>query len=203
MRYSRRACGTWSPLNDRLDRSFFSRNPVLVAADLIGCQLIRDRLNSSIKVRIVETEAYGDETDLASHASVYRLARGEVMRRTPGVLYIYLSYGIHHCLNVVAHEPGGAGAVLIRAVELVEYGVGAEANAGTGPGRLTRLLQVDLTDDGIDVVASNDVVFRRRNGRIDLRNSKRIGITRDTERPWRFFDSASPHVSPLPRSLRN
>ncbi len=125
------------------------------------------------------------------------------MRRAPGSLYVYLSYGIHHCLNVVAHEPDGAGAVLIRAIEPEDGFDVPPLMAGIGPGRLTKLLHVDRSVDGMDVVASNSIVILNRLQPARVQRSKRIGITRDTERLWRFFDSDSEIVSTLPRNLRS
>jgi DNA-3-methyladenine glycosylase len=165
----------------------------MVARDLIGGSVhLADSSESWI---IVETEAYGDETDLASHAAVYRRARGEIMRRNPGSLYVYLSYGIHHCLNVVSHLPGGAGAVLIRALEFPNDRRSREAS---GPGKVSRSLGVERDWDGLDVLANPFVSIGGAIQRRPVVATSRIGITRDVHRLWRFAASDSLAVSGRP-----
>jgi DNA-3-methyladenine glycosylase len=144
---------------------------------------------------IVECEAYGDETDLASHTAVYHKSRGEIMRRDPGHLYVYLSYGVHHCMNFVTHEPGKAGAVLIRALEPSEHSAEVDLRACSGPGKLTRTLGIDLTWDNRDVVTSGDIAVFEREASRSVAISRRIGITRSVDLPWRYFDPESPSIS--------
>jgi DNA-3-methyladenine glycosylase len=195
-------------LGDRLSREFFARSPVCVAHDLIGCVLSVLTGEATLSGRIVETEAYGDESDLASHTAIYRVSRKGVMRAPPGTAYVYRSYGIHACFNIVAHEEGTAGAVLIRAVEPTE---GAEIMAqrrgasdckrlAIGPGNVTKAYGITLDDSGTDVVVSNNIIVRPCTGNAVVKNSTRIGITRDIDRPWRFYDPSSPAVSRPARS---
>ena len=174
-----------------------------VACDLVGCRIVRVVDGETVSGRIVETEAYGDETDLASHAVVYRRARSEIMRSEPGSVYVYRSYGVHFCFNIVAHLPGGAGAVLIRAVEPLEgirvmaarRGVHSTTSIANGPGRLAQAFAFTTNDNGKNVVVSDDIMVFARIGAVDVEQSVRVGITRDTDRMWRYFDPASGFLS--------
>lgn len=190
-------------MTERLTRDFFTREPPAVAHDLIGCLIVRSADGVTVTGRIVETEAYGDATDRASHTAIYRVSREGVMHAEPGTIYVYRSYGIHHCLNFVAHLPNTAGAVLIRALEPVDgvetmarrRGVDLSALIASGPGRVTQALAISLRDNHEDVVASNDIYVLPRISPVIVATSRRIGITRDTEREWRFLDPESPAVS--------
>jgi DNA-3-methyladenine glycosylase len=197
-------------LTDRLDRAFFARSTVAVARDLLGCVLVRTSHGRTVSGRIVETEAYGDETDLASHAAVYQRTRIEIMRADPGTAYVYRSYGVHYCFNIVAHEPGEAGAVLIRAVEPLDgrevmaerRGVPVDGPLTSGPGRLGEAFALHKSDTGVDVVTSDEISLLRGPRPANLGASARIGITRDVDRLWRFFDEASGWLSRPARSAK-
>jgi len=190
-------------LSDRLVREFFQREPDSVARDLVGCILVRIVAGEPVSGRIVETEAYGDETDLASHAAVYWRSRSEIMRAEPGTVYVYRSYGVHFCFNILAHLHGGAGAVLIRAAEplqgrelmAIRRGTHAEGAIANGPGRLAQAFALTVADNGIHVVAGNDITLCGRERYTTVEESPRIGITRDVERRWRFFDPLSDALS--------
>jgi DNA-3-methyladenine glycosylase len=190
-------------LANRLDRAFFARSTDVVARDLVGCVLMRISAGDVVSGRIVETEAYGDETDLASHAALYRQSRAEIMRSQPGTVYVYRIYGIHSCLNIVAHGPGVAGAVLIRALEPIEgretmaarRGVAAGTNLANGPGRLAQAMAISAVDNWTDVVESEQIAVLGRPLPTDVIATTRIGITKHTERLWRFVDPASASLS--------
>jgi DNA-3-methyladenine glycosylase len=190
-------------LPDRLGRSFFTRATENVARDLIGCSLVRSLDDETVSGRIVETEAYGDETDLASHAAVYRRSRIEIMRAEPGTIYVYRSYGVHFCFNIVAHLPGGAGAVLIRAVEpITGQAIMAARRKGNatsgltnGPGRLAQAFAFSREDTGANVVDNDSVAVMRGSDNVAVAASARVGITRDVDRLWRFVDPQSEHLS--------
>jgi DNA-3-methyladenine glycosylase len=195
-------------LTDRLDRKFFARLTIDVARDLVGCVLFRALGGQVVSGRIVETEAYGDETDLASHAAVYQRSRIDIMRAVPGTVYVYRSYGVHYCFNIVAHESGAAGAVLIRAAEPISgydvmterRGVASDGPIASGPGRLGQAFALEKADTGRDVVRDPDILVLPRQDSPTIVASERIGITRDTERLWRFYDSDSPALSRPHRS---
>ncbi len=183
----------WATLDSSPDRSFFTRSSELVARDLIGWRLDAGD-SAGNPFTIVETEAYGDQTDLASHSAVYRRARGETMRRAPGTIYVYLSYGVHLCLNILAHVPESAGAVLIRALEPAADSA-LPVRVASGPGLVGRVLGTTREWDGVDLLSGDVLRLLKPVAARQVETSPRIGITRDIERAWRFFDPASPAVS--------
>ena len=188
-----------SPL--RLGRDFFARPTLNVARDLLGCWLVHATPDGRLEGRIVETEAYVDLDDLASHASKGRTARTEVMFGPSGHAYVYFIYGMHHCFNVVARAAEVAGAVLIRAVEPGPGVVGRT----DGPGRLCRALGIDRRHDGLDLASGTaDLWLERRPDDPPPRPieiSPRIGVAYAgawADRPWRFYLPASEWVSARP-----
>ncbi|EXX87676.1 DNA-3-methyladenine glycosylase [Paenibacillus darwinianus] len=179
-----------------MDRNFFARNPVRVAEQLIGCKLVRRTGQGIIRVRITETEAYRGADDPASHAHRGPTPRNTLMFGTPGHLYVYLIYGLHHCLNIVAHPPGEPGAVLIRAA-VAERGMEvirsnrpgvADGRLMDGPGKLAKALGIDLSHNGFDLFApSNDAItVEPSESRYVCATSGRIGIKAGLDLPWRF-----------------
>lgn len=164
-----------------------------VARSLLGWELITQVGGVTTAVRIVETEAYAGSDDPASHAYRGQTRRNGAMFATAGTIYVYRSYGIHWCMNIVVGPPGVAHAVLLRGGEPVEGGNamvarrGRESDLLNGPGRLCQALGVDGTYNGTDALAGP---IRLRPGRtIESRRilaTPRIGISRAKERPWRF-----------------
>src|SRR4051812_7613007 len=137
-----------------LPRDFYDRDAEAVARELLG-SLLAHRVEGVLRVgRVVETEAYLGPHDLAAHSARGRTARTEVMFGPPGFAYVYLIYGVHHCLNAVTEAAGSASAVLIRAVEPVRS---VEGNT-RGPGLLCRALGIDRRRNGHDLV-SPDLFF--------------------------------------------
>ncbi len=133
-----------------LPREFYDRPTATVARDLLGKLLVRRRPDRAERVaRIVEVEAYLGVRDAASHARRGPTPRAAIMFGPPGHLYVYLIYGMHHCLNLVTESDGTAGAVLIRAAEPV---AGFDAGPGrrilSGPGKLCAALGITLRDKG-------------------------------------------------------
>jgi len=184
-----------------VDRRWFERHPVLVAYDLIGTVIRVVRDGAEVAGRIVETEAYAGSLDLASHASRRQSAR-DLLSGTPGTLYMYRSYGIHTMLNIVGHEPGQTGAILIRALDplqgldIMERRRGGAGKPLTrGPGVLTQALGLRLSDLHLDLITSDEVALFSAAGDSPVMASTRIGITRGLSTDWRFFDPTSPHVS--------
>ena len=155
---------------------------------------------------IVETEAY-EPTDPASHSFGGQKTRNATMFGPPGRLYVYRSYGIHWCANVVCGEKGVGAAVLLRALEPTAGLDVMRARRGrddvrllaTGPGRLTEALDISGAHDGLDVLAS-PFTMRPPERAVDVVASPRVGITRATDRLWRYSLVGSSFVSrPRPR----
>jgi len=200
-----------------LEADFFARATIEVARDLLGATLrVRDRDGGWTAGRIVETEAYGGTDDPASHAGRGRTPRSEIMFGPPGCAYVYLIYGVHHCLNFVTEVEGVAGAVLIRALEplvgedkmVLRRGLDPRKFRArelcSGPGKLCCALGVDLSWNGQRLagqpanqrVAQDRLMAVEASGKsVVWQSSPRIGITRATGRLHRFIDPASDCVS--------
>ena len=177
----------------KLKRNFFAREAADVARELIGATLVRRVGEKELRARIVETEAYVGTHDLACHASKGKTKRTAIMFGQAGHAYVYFCYGMHHLLNVVTGNIGDAQAVLIRAAEPLH----CHANL-TGPGNLTKALQITIADNGTDLTTQNDIYFIKREGTVEVEVSKRIGV--DYAREWkdallRFTDAQSVAVS--------
>lgn len=179
----------------RLERSFFERNTVEVAQSLIGCRLVRRIGEIEASAVIVETEAYRGSDDPASHAHRGVTPRNKLMFGQAGMLYVYFSYGMHHCMNIVTETEGQPGAVLLRAAEPVEgldwFGMNRPRAARrqwmNGPGKLTQAFAVDLSQNGLDLANPEQYELVVMEGSaISVAASKRIGITKGTELLWRF-----------------
>jgi DNA-3-methyladenine glycosylase len=197
------------PELNRLDRSFFARDVVEVARELIGCTLWTDRSGGATAGLIVETEAYAGVGDPASHAARLKSGRVQSMRGAPGIAYIYRSYGIHTMLNIVCEPEGSASAVLIRALEPVEgigtmrarRGIDDDQRLCKGPGSLTIAMGIQMDDHGADVVESDWIWLTPAIGVHQSVAGERIGISRGKEHPWRFFVADSPFVSSHRRAV--
>lgn len=173
-----------------------ARSPIEAARDLLGTTLLVEGVGGVV----VETEAY-DRTDPASHSFAGRTARNGAMFGPPAHVYVYRSYGIHWCLNIVCgSEPGGA--VLVRALEptvgldsmRTRRGVERPALLCSGPGRLCQALGVTGALDGASL-GRPPFAWRPRTGPVDVVVGPRIGISRGADRPWRFGLRASPFLS--------
>lgn len=185
-----------------IDRSWFARHPVIVAYDLIGCVLRIERDGVVVSGRIVETEAYAGPADPASHAGRRRIAR-ETMGGPAAHVYTYISYGIHNMMNIVAHEEGQSGGVLLRAIEPLE-GVDVMVDRrngvpfpqlGKGPGSLGQAMDIRQSDLGTDVITSDVYSVHTGSVQAQIHAGPRIGISRAMRAPWRFFEHPSPYVS--------
>ncbi len=177
-----------------LPRRFFDRSTLAVARDLVGCFVVHRDGRRLRVARIVETEAYVGERDLACHASKGRTRRTEVMYGRPGHAYVFLVYGMHHCLNAVTGRRGFPAAVLLRAGEPV---IGCRGRAD-GPGRLTRALAIDRRHDGADLCGAEVFLAGRDRPPGRIARGPRVGVDYAgawAARPWRFFEAGNPHVS--------
>jgi DNA-3-methyladenine glycosylase len=185
-----------------LDEKFFARSVHEVARDLIGCALLVDGVGGLI----VEAESY-ERDDPACHAHVGLTARTEPLFGPPAHAYVYLSYGIHSCLNFVCEPPGSAAAVLIRALE-PRWGIERMSarrrrenplELCSGPGKLTEALGIGLEMNRESLLEPPFELRGRDDETIEIATGPRIGITKATELPWRFCAAGSPHLSrPLP-----
>jgi DNA-3-methyladenine glycosylase len=183
-----------------LPESFYDRGVVAVARDLIGCVVRRGECAGVI----VEAEAYHD-SEPASHAFVGLTRRTATLFGPPGRAYVYRSYGIHALLNAVCEHEGVGAAVLIRAlkpvegIELMRRRRGTERLEGlcSGPGKLTQALDIELRDNGADLIRGPITISSRPAGWRDVAVAvdRRIGITKAAELPWRFSAAGSRFVS--------
>lgn len=186
--------------------SFFRQDVIDVARGLLGRTLVVNYRRACTAGRIVEVEAYLGSTDAASHAYRYRRhAHNRSLYRPAGTWYVYLSYGIHWCANLVAGTPGEGAAVLLRAVEPLEgtavmqrrRGVADPRRWCSGPGKLCQALGITRPAlDGVSMPVSSAVVLDDAPvAPDDVVVSRRIGITQAAELPLRFHVRGSPWIS--------
>jgi len=172
----------------RLQRADFSRSTDAVARRLLGCTLCHRVGDDVIRGRIVEVEAYTD--DPASHAADgRRTQRNSVMFGTAGVAYVYFTYGMHHCFNVVTEKEGIPGAVLIRGIESLPH--------AAGPALVCRAMQLTRRDNGRDLATDPNLWIEagRRRPRERMIQTTRIGIGKGTDLLRRYYLFGSPGVS--------
>ena len=174
---------------------YFRRDARHLARALIGSYLVRDVGGKPRVVRVVETEAYRGPNDGASHSRVGLTKRTRTLLGPPGFAYVFLIYGMYDCFNVVCLGEGKGHAVLVRAGEPVS-GI-AKGERCDGPGKLARALAITRADDGHDLTKAPLYLSASR-GKVDVGTSARVGVAYAgaiAEKPWRFFDRASTHVS--------
>jgi DNA-3-methyladenine glycosylase len=168
-----------------LQRIYFNRSTLQVARSLIGKYLVRSIDGRMLAGKIVEVEAYVGSQDKACHASKGRTQRTDVMFGPGGVAYIYLIYGMYHCLNVVTEREEFPSAVLIRAIEI-------DGALIDGPGRLCRALQIDRRLNHVDLTTGESLWFEDRGVLVkkgDVGTHPRIGVDyagKWAEKLWRF-----------------
>ena len=195
------------PKSKKLPRSYYARSTLELCPDILGKVLVYDSPAGRLAARIVEVEAYIGEGDPACHASAGKTSRAGIMFGKPGHAYIYFIYGMYHCLNFVTEPEGTAAAILIRGAEPLEgerimMANSPKANPVTllsGPGKLCRAFGLTREQNGLDLTKSELWVEDRGLAIKNVATSPRVGITKATRRPWRFFDADSPAVSKTPR----
>lgn len=193
-----------------LRREFYTRPTLTVAKDLIGKYLVRLIHDEVLVGRIVETEAYLGEHDPASHAYRGKTKRNEVMFNEGGYLYVYFTYGMHFCCNVVTERQGSGRAVLLRAVEPV---AGLETmrryrgkritdknvirDLSSGPARLCQAFGIARKENGIDLCGDEIWIGKAPHAmrKPVIASTTRIGISEGKEHQWRFLDADSKFVS--------
>ncbi|GAA5140172.1 DNA-3-methyladenine glycosylase [Pseudonocardia adelaidensis] len=191
-----------------LPREELAVDVVEAAVRLLGCTVVSDTPEGPVAVRLVEVEAYRGRDDPASHSYRGRTPRNAVMFGPAGHLYVYFVYGMHFCVNVTALADGEAGAVLLRAGEVVSDLGLAHARRPTarrdddlakGPARLASLLGLGREHNGVDVTDPTSPVRLLAGPPVDpalVRTGPRVGVAAAHELPWRFFVDGSPAVSP-------
>lgn len=193
-----------------LPASFYRRPTLEVASDLLGCTLVRVLNGQRLAGRICEVEAYVGESDLASHAARGPSQRNRAMYGPGGLAYVYLIYGMHHCLNVVTEETGFPAAVLIRAIQPLE-GVevmrknragGAKHGLTDGPAKLCAALAIDRRLDGHDLTAGVELWLEPGEPAPDtiVQTTPRINVGGDQQArsvPWRFVLRQPPTPRPV------
>ena len=197
-----------------LPREFFARPSLAVAADLLGCVIAHEAPEGTVAVRLTEAEAYAGESDPASHAYHGRTARNAVMFGPPGHVYVYFTYGMHWCMNLVCQGRPGPSAVLLRAGQVIDgvplasarragrltRAAPREIDLARGPARLCEALAVDRSQDGADAAdpASPLRAFAapRPVPAAGISRGPRVGVSRAAEVNWRFWVTGDPTVSP-------
>jgi DNA-3-methyladenine glycosylase len=180
--------------------------PDEVAPTLLGCWLVTDRAEGTVAVRLTEVEAYsGAGMDPAAHSHRGPTPRAEIMFGPPGKLYVYFSYGVHWCANVVVGPPGVGSAVLLRAGEVVageplararRPAAKAARDLARGPARLAQSLAIGPDDKGADLLSpSSSVRLHRAPTPSSVSVGPRVGISVATDLPWRFWETDAPSVS--------
>jgi DNA-3-methyladenine glycosylase len=199
---------------DILPRDFFDRPSVVVAPDLLGCLLSHETAEGLVTVRLTEVEAYAGEADPASHAFRGRTARNAVMYGPAGHAYVYFTYGMHFCVNLVCEPEGHPSAVLLRAGQVVDGvplaaarrskasrsgAVPRERDLARGPALLCEALSIDRSQDGADVcVAASPLRALARPEPVPaagISSGPRVGISRAADVAWRFWITGDPAVS--------
>ncbi|MCP9837417.1 DNA-3-methyladenine glycosylase [Cyanobium sp. N.Huapi 1H5] len=190
--------------------SFFARPAELVAPELIGCLLLRRQPSGALLWGvIVETEAYC-QSEPACHGHRRRSASNDTLFGEPGRFYVYLTYGVHHCVNVVTGRRDWANGVLLRAAALP----GAPERDAAGPGLLARCFAIDRRQDGLIAAPASGLWLAARPPALaallegpapqeaPLLQTQRIGVSQGQELPWRWYLRASRSVSRRARGDR-
>lgn len=187
---------------DKLNRSFYSRNTISVAIDLIGKILSYRTEKAHFKGKVVEVEAYLGDKDPACHAYVGKTKRSRIFWDEPGLAYVFVTYGIYHCLNAITEEPNIPGCVLIRALEPL-LGIDIMKrnrnkndliSLTNGPGKLTQAFGITREQNGMDLIESDLRFFD--NSRCDkISVTTRIGISKAIHEPLRFCEHKNPFIS--------
>ena len=188
----------------KLPRSFYNRNTIEVAAQLLGCQIICNTDGIKTGGIIVETEAYRGPDDPACHAFKGHTRRNDVMYGQPGFLYVYFTYGNHFMLNVVTEKKGFPAAVLLRGIEPLynieimakRRGTDELTNISSGPGKLAKAFNVTVPDNGTDLTGSYIYILGPPDNKPKIIASPRIGIgIAGSERLWRLYIDGNLYVS--------
>jgi len=189
----------------RVNYKFFKGPTEEIAQKLLGKLLVRNYNGKILAGKIVETEAYLDENDLASHSAVGLTERNKVMFGEAGLAYVYFTYGMHYCFNVVTGEKGKGSAVLIRALEPID---GIELMKKfrdkddihiltNGPAKLCQALKIDKKLNGVDLKTSSEIFIAEPESKevFEITTTTRIGIEKSKDLPLRFYIKENKFVS--------
>jgi len=194
----------------KLNRSFYTRDVLAVAKDLLGKIVVKKDGSKFISGKIVEVEAYDGSVDQAAHTFLGVTKRNKIMFGEGGFLYVYFTYGNHYCCNVVTGKEGSGTAVLIRAVEpisgidlMIKNRFGRSLlnekekfNLTSGPGKVCKAFAITMDHYGIDLTGNEIYFLDSPKIKIkDIVAAKRIGIIKSVDLPWRFCIKDNPYVS--------
>ena len=197
-------------LTKKLGRNFYTRELLTVAKELLGKILVKNDDRKNLSGRIVEVEAYDGLTDEAAHTFIGKTKRNEIMFGVGGFLYVYFTYGAHFCCNVVTGDEGRGTAVLIRAIEPLEgtklmarnrYGKNLVSekekyNLTSGPGKVCQAMAITKKHYGYDLTGDKIYLLDQPKIKPDkIVVTKRIGIKKSADLPWRFYIKDNPYVS--------
>jgi DNA-3-methyladenine glycosylase len=194
-----------------LPKKFYLRSSVIVAKDLIGKYIFRNTGKEVLSGIIVETEAYTGRNDPAAHSYNGKTPRNAVMFDEGGAAYVYFTYGNHFCFNVVTCRKGTPSAVLVRGVEPVKGIDTMMKNRGTddlckltnGPGKFTKAFDIGRDLNGADLAGDEIYITKSVPVQKDyiILRSKRIGITKNTDKLYRFYVQDNKFVSRVPKKI--
>lgn len=196
----------------KLQKIFFERNVLTIAEELLGKIFIYEdkNLDINLSAKIVEVEAYNGKIDEASHSFKGITKRNEIMFNSGGFLYVYFTYGIHYCANIVTGKKGEGSAVLLRAMEPIS---GVEIfykrrfnseivvklknnNLLNGPGKICQAFNINKNHNGLDITKNSIYILDKpKLSKDEIVQTKRIGIKKSVELPWRFYIKNSIYIS--------
>jgi len=194
----------------KLKRSFYTRNVLIVAKELLGKILVKRSGSIILSGRIAEVEAYDGSIDQAAHTFRGMTERNKIMFGIGGFLYVYFTYGNHYCSNVVTGKEGSGTAVLIRAIEpvngldlMIKNRFGRDLlnekekfNLTSGPGKVCKALGITMEHYGTDLTGNQIYILDSTKLKPEeIGVSKRIGIIKSVDLPWRFYIKDNPYVS--------
>lgn len=192
--------------NEPLPRGFFDRPVLEVAPDLLGRLVVHDTADGPVTARLTEVEAYDGPNDPGSHAFRGRSKRNGTMFGPPGHVYVYFTYGMHYCMNLVCGPPGRPTGILLRAAEITDGvelarkrrpAAKSERDLARGPARLVESLAVTRADDGADVCGDGPLTVHHGTppARESISVGPRVGLRDAPDFPWRFWITGDPTVS--------
>lgn len=201
---------TISLSRNKLKKSFYQRDLLVVAKNLLGKTIVKHEQKIKLAGKIVEVEAYHGDNDEAAHSFKGITNRNKIMFDEGGYLYVYFTYGVHFCSNVVTGKKGQGTAVLIRAVEpivgvdiMIKNRFGRKLknekeiyNLTSGPGKFCKAFGINRLHSGIDLTGEKIFILDgEKINRNEIGISRRIGITKSVDLPWRFYIKNNPYLS--------